>query len=102
MNTLGNEIEAAITQQSYTNKEVASSIKISPQYLGDIIKNRRTPSDHVLDKLIQYLNLNRNFAYYLVDRYPPKMRGKDIVLPVLDKALHWITHPHDYTLRKTK
>lgn len=102
MNTLGTEIESAITQQGLTNKEVADIIEISPQYLGDIIKNRRTPSDKVLEKFIQYLRLNRNYAYYLVNRYPPEMRNNDIVLPVLDRALDWITHPHDYTLRKTK
>jgi len=101
-NTFGKEVLAVIVQQGYTNKEVAIAIDISPQYLGDLIMNRRTPSDEVLDKLIIHLHLNRNYAYYLVNRYPPEIRGKDITLTVLDKALTWITHPNDYTLSKTK
>ena len=101
-NTFGKEVLAAIVQQSYTNKEVAIAIDISPQYLGDLIMNRRTPSDEVLERLIKHLSLNRNYAYYLVNRYPPEIRGKDISLPVLDKALIWITHPQDYTLRRVR
>ena len=99
---LATEISAAIIQQGYTNKEVAQSVGITPQYLTDITKNRRTPSDKVLDKLIEHLDLNRNYAYYLVNRYPPELRSNDISLTVLDKALNWVMHPQDYTLRKTK
>lgn len=102
MNTLASEIQAAIIQQGYTSKEVAQAIQITPQYLTDITKNRRTPSDEVLDKLIRHLNLNRNYAYYLVNRYPPEIRGKDITLPILDRALDWLLHPHKYTLKTTK
>ena len=101
-NTFGKEVLAAIVQQGYTNKEVAIAIDISPQYLGDLVMNRRTPSDEVLDKLTKHLRLNRNYAYYLVNRYPPEIRCKDITLTVLDKAITWITHPNDYTLKEVE
>lgn len=102
MNTLGKEIEGATTEQGLFQKEVAEAVGVSPQYITDIIKNRRVPSDEVLDRLIKYLSLNRNYAYYLVNRYPPEIRGNDLVLTVLDKALNWITHPHDFILRKAR
>lgn len=100
MNTFGKEVMSAIIQQSYTNKEVAQAINISPQYLGDIVKDKRTPSDDVLERLVEYLHINRNYAYYLLDRFPPEMRGKDVSLPILDKALEWIKHQNKYELRK--
>lgn len=101
-NTFGKEVLAAIVQQGFTNKGVAIAIDISPQYLGDIIMNRRTPSDTVLERIIKHLNINRNYAYYLVNRYPPELREGEVSLVVLDKALDWILNPHDYSLRKTK
>lgn len=100
--SLGFEIKSAIIQQGYLNKEVAEQIGITPQYLSDIVKNRRTPSDNILDKLIKHLNLNRNYAYYLVNRYPPELRGQEVNLAVLNKALDWLVHPHEFTLRKTR
>lgn len=102
MNTFGNEVMSAIIQQSFTNTEVAQAIGISPQYLGDIVKDRRTPSDEVLERLVEYLRINRNYAYYLLNRYPPEMRNNDVVLPVLDKALEWIRKPYKYVVRKVK
>lgn len=90
-NSLGSEVLSAITQQGCTSKEVAEAIGITPQYLCDITKNRRTPSDKMLEKLIEHLHLNRNYAYYLVNRYPPELRNKDISLPSLDKALQLIS-----------
>lgn len=101
-NLLGHEVLSAIIQQGYTLKEVAQAIEISQSYLTDITKSRRTPSDNVLDKLIKHLNINRNYAYYLVNKYPPELRSKDMNLLVLDKALNWIINPNKYTLRKTE
>lgn len=86
-NTLGLEIMSAINQQGYTSKEVAEAIGITPSYLCDITKDRRTPSDKMLERLIEHLHLNRNYAYYLVNRYPPELRDKEVSLVKLDKAI---------------
>lgn len=99
--TLGAEISAAIVQQGLTNKEVSLAIGISPQYMVDLAKDRRTPSDKVLEKIVKHLHINRNYAYYLVNRYPPEIRDTDVSLVVLDKALDWLLHPYEYTLTKT-
>ena len=102
MNTLGNEIASARIQQGFTQKEIAEKVHISPQYLCDIENNRRTPADNILVWLAEALNINLNYAFYLVGKYPPTLRGLDISLIKLDKFFKELTGNNQPKYRITK
>lgn len=82
MQSLGQLIVQARKKRQLSQKELASLIEredgkpISPQYLNDIERDRRTPGDHVLEQLARVLGLDSNleYMYYLIGKWPANLK----------------------------
>ena len=82
MQSLGQLIAQARKKRQLSQKELASLIEredgntISPQYLNDIERNRRTPGDYVLEQLAKALGLDSNleYMYYLIGKWPANLK----------------------------
>jgi transcriptional regulator with XRE-family HTH domain len=79
--SFGRFIADARKKLNMTQKEVAARIMredgqpISPQYLNDIERDRRSPSsDHMIQQCAQVLDLNADYLHYLNGRFPEKER----------------------------
>lgn len=80
MPTFGQIIAEARKKKRLSQKELASMVEredgktISPQYLNDIERSRRSPGDYVLQQFARVLELNEDYLYYLVGEYPADLR----------------------------
>ena len=80
MPTFGQLITQARRKRQLSQKQLASSIEkengkpITPQYLNDIERDRRTPSDYVLDQLARVLELDSDYLFFLTGEYPTDLR----------------------------
>ena len=82
MESLGQLIAQARKKRQLSQKELASLIEredgnpISPQYLNDIERNRRTPGDYVLEQLARALALDSKleYMYYLIGKWPANLK----------------------------
>lgn len=79
--TFGKYISDARKDSNLSQKELASLIKredgesISPQYLNDIERDRRTPSsDHLIEEFAKALDLEADYLHYLNGKMPPDVR----------------------------
>jgi transcriptional regulator with XRE-family HTH domain len=79
--TLGRSIANARKTLNMTQKELAAKIMredgnpISPQYLNDIERDRRSPSsDHLVQQFANILELDADYLHYLNGRFPEKER----------------------------
>ncbi|NCB49443.1 MAG: XRE family transcriptional regulator [Alphaproteobacteria bacterium] len=89
--TFGEEISAKRKELLMSQKELANQVKkengssISPQYLNDIEKDRRAPSDYILGSLAKILNLDADYLCTTLDKLPPSL--KNISKESLKKAI---------------
>ncbi len=81
--TFGSYISDARKEANLSQKELAQLVKredgesISPQYLNDIERDRRTPSsDHLIEEFAKALNLEPSYLHYVSDKMPPELRDK--------------------------
>lgn len=82
MQSLGQLIAQARKRRGFSQKELASRIQredgkpISPQYLNDIERDRRTPGEHVLVELAGELGLDSNldWMHYLIGKWPDDLK----------------------------
>lgn len=82
MQSLGQLISQARKKRQLSQKQLAALIHredgnpISPQYLNDIERDRRTPGDHVLEQLASVLGLDSSldWMYYLVGKWPDDLK----------------------------
>lgn len=72
---LGSYIRTFRKKQGVYQKDLAYKVMITPQYLNDIESNRRSPSDTVLQHLSEALEFNLDFAFLLIGKLPPDLRG---------------------------
>lgn len=80
--SFGKVISDARKELSLSQKELAERIRreedgepISPQYLNDIERDRRTPSsDHLVSQFAKVLKLEADYLHYLNGRMPPDVR----------------------------
>ena len=70
MQTFGNVISAAIATQNVTQKLAAERIGITPAYMNDLMRDRRLPSDVVIEKLAEVLGVNVDYLYYKAGKFP--------------------------------
>lgn len=75
--TFGSTIAQRRKELSMSQKELAEKVKredgesISPQYLNDIERDRRSPSsEHMVTQFAQILGLDRDRLYFLAGRIP--------------------------------
>ena len=83
--TFGGYIAAARKQLTISQKELAARIKredgeaISPQYLNDIERDRRSPSsDHLIQQFAKALGLSADYLHYLAGKLPDELRQKNL------------------------
>ena len=72
--SLGFEIREVLRVKNIQAKQVADAIGISPQYMNDIVHDRKVPINPILDQLIDYLNLDRDYCYFIVGRLPSDIK----------------------------
>lgn len=95
MQSLGQLIAQARKKRQLSQKELASLIEredgntISPQYLNDIERNRRTPGDYVLEQLAKALGLDSNleYMYYLIGKWPANLKELSMDADTFTKAM---------------
>lgn len=80
--TFGQYISTARKALGMSQKELAMNIKredgkpISPQYINDIERDRRTASsDHLIQQFAAILDLDANYLHYLNNRWPIEIRN---------------------------
>ena len=82
--TFGQFISEARKALGMSQKELANSIRrededkpISPQYVNDIERDRRSvSSDHLVQQFANVLDLDPGYLHYLNNRWPAEMRNK--------------------------
>lgn len=72
--TFSTYIKLARERKGLYQKDVALQVQITAQYLNDLERGRREPSDAVLCHLADTLGFDTDFAYYLVGKLPPDLR----------------------------
>lgn len=95
MQSLGQIIAQARKKRQLSQKELASLIEredgkpISPQYLNDIERDRRTPGDYVLEQIARALGLDQHmeYLYYLVGKWPANLKELSMDAKAFTKAI---------------
>lgn len=92
--TFGRFIADARKKLNMTQKELAASIMredgppISPQYLNDIERDRRSPSsDHMVQQFAKVLELNADYLHYLNGRFPEQERQEHLTEEQFSKRM---------------
>ena len=92
--TFGRSISDARKKLNMTQKELAASIMredgppISPQYLNDIERDRRSPSsDHMIQQFAKVLELNADYLHYLNGRFPEQERQEHLTEEQFSKRM---------------
>ncbi len=83
--TFGAYIAACRKALTMSQKELASKIMreedgapISPQYLNDIERDRRSPtSGHLIQQFAKVLSCNPDYLHYLAGRLPTEILGRN-------------------------
>ena len=84
MSTFGQLITQARRKRQLSQKRLASLIEkedgksITPQYLNDIERDRRTPSDYVSDQLARVLDLDADYLFFLRGEFPADIKQSSI------------------------
>ncbi len=84
--TFGSYIAEARKKLQMSQKELATKIlreedqlPISPQYLNDIERDRRTPAaDQLIKQFAKVLDLDADYLHYLVGSIPAELRNKNL------------------------
>src|SRR5450755_333122 len=77
MSTLGETITETRHTLGMTAKELATALDLSPQYLSDIERGNRHPTDDaLLLKTATTLYLSSDYVYYLAGIIPPDIRER--------------------------
>jgi len=70
--SFGGKVAEERKKLQISQKELATKVQISPQYLNDIEHGKRNPdSDVLIEKLAKALRLDSAVLYYLARRLPP-------------------------------
>ena len=104
MPTFGQLISQARRKRQLSQKQLASIIQkedgkpITPQYLNDIERDRRTPSDYVSDQLARALDLDSDYLFFLRGEFPADIKQSSIDQSSFGQAMRLFRK----TLEKTK
>lgn len=92
--TFGSVVAAARKEMGLNQKQLAEKIlredgeAISPQYLNDIERDRRSPSsDHLLREFAKALKLEADYLHYLNGRFPETERREKLTPQQFEKAM---------------
>ena len=73
--TFGGAIADKRKRIGLSQKELSAKIGISPQYLNDIERDRRKPSESLIPTFANALELDENTLFYLADHIPAELKG---------------------------
>jgi transcriptional regulator with XRE-family HTH domain len=84
--TFGTYIAEARKKMALSQKELAAKIlrvedqlPISPQYLNDIERDRRTPNgDQIISQFAKVLKVDADYLHYLAGSFPAELRAKHL------------------------
>jgi transcriptional regulator with XRE-family HTH domain len=77
--TFGEYISYTRKLKNISQKDLATNLEISPQYLNDIEHDKRTPSaPQLIDKFASTLDLKPEYLYYLAGRIPEEDKKKKL------------------------
>jgi transcriptional regulator with XRE-family HTH domain len=84
--TFGGFIAAARKELGLSQKQLAQQIlreedsaPISPQYLNDIERDRRSPtSDHLIRQFVKVLKVDTDYLHYLAGKVPEELRRRNL------------------------
>ncbi len=84
--TFGSHIASARKKIPLSQKQLAERIlreedgqPISPQYLNDIERDRRSPtSDHLIQQFAKVLKIDADYLDYLAGKLPEEIRAKNL------------------------
>ncbi len=84
--TFGGYIASARKKIPLSQKQLAERIMreedgeaISPQYLNDIERDRRSPtSDHLIQQFAKVLKIDADYLHYLAGKLPDEIRNKHL------------------------
>jgi len=92
--TFGSVIAEARKRKDLSQKQLAEKIlredgdPISPQYLNDIERDRRSPSsDHMINQFAEVLSLQADYLHYLNGRFPEAERQAKLSAEEFGKAM---------------
>ena len=92
--TFGSAIAEARKKKTLSQKQLAEKIlredgeAISPQYLNDIERDRRSPSsDHMVKEFAKALELDADYLHYLNGRFPEAERQAKLSSKDFEKAM---------------
>lgn len=93
MTSFGRAIAAARKRLGISQKDLAAKIlkedgtPITPQYLNDIERDRRSPSsDHMVKQFAAILPISENVLYWLAGRLPAEDRKQTVTPEQIDEA----------------
>jgi len=93
--TFGKAISTARKAKGWALKDLAERVlrddgePISPQYLNDIERDRRSPtSDRLVQHFAEALDLGADWLYFLAGRFPEDIRSKQLTEKDVVKAMH--------------
>lgn len=100
--TFGKYIAEARKGLQMSQKELANRIRreedqqpISPQYLNDIERDRRSPSsDHLIQQFAKVLNIDADYLHYLAGKLPDEIRQKNLSEDAVKNAFMAFRKPH--------
>lgn len=100
--TFGSYIADARKKLQMSQKDLAARIKreedeepISPQYLNDIERDRRSPtSDHLIQQFAKVLKIDADYLSYLAGKLPEEIRRKNLSEDVVKEAFLAFRKPH--------
>jgi transcriptional regulator with XRE-family HTH domain len=76
--TFGERIRFDRARVGMKAKDLAAAANVSPQYLNDIERGRRSPpSDDVVERLAKSLGMSPDVLYVCGGRLPPRLRDTD-------------------------
>lgn len=84
--SFGSYIAEARKKLQISQKELAARVlreedqqPISPQYLNDIERDRRSPtSDHLISQFAKALKVDADYLHYLAGKFPDEIRQKNL------------------------
>lgn len=92
--TFGGVVSDARKKLGLSQKQLAEKIHredgepISPQYLNDIERDRRSPSsDHMVKEFAKALKLDADYLHYLNGRFPEPERSTKLTSQQFEKAM---------------
>jgi transcriptional regulator with XRE-family HTH domain len=92
--TLGSVIATARKKKGWSQKELAAKVlredgeAISPQYLNDIERDRRSPAgDHMIAQFAGVLGLEADYLHYLNGRFPQLERSQRLTAEKFQEAM---------------